>query len=75
MLIEVKQPAMALAEYEASQQREPNRFRNYAGSARAAAMAGDRVKAAAYARKLLELAQGADSARPELANARMLAQR
>jgi tetratricopeptide (TPR) repeat protein len=75
MLLELKQPAAALAEFEASQQREPNRFRNYAGSARAAAMAGDRVKAAAYARKLLELAQGADSARPELANARMLAQR
>jgi tetratricopeptide (TPR) repeat protein len=75
MLLELKQPTAALAEFEASQQREPNRFRNYAGSARAAAMAGDRVKAAAYARKLLELAQGADSARPELANARMLAQR
>jgi hypothetical protein len=38
-------------------------------------MAGDRVKAAAYSRKLLELAQGADSARPELASARTLAQR
>jgi len=75
MLLELKQPASALAEFEASQQREPNRFRNYAGSARAAEMAGDRVKAAAYSRKLLELAQGADSARPELATARTLAQR
>jgi len=75
MLLELKQPAAALAEFEASQQREPNRFRNYAGSARAAEMAGDRVKAAAYSRKLLELAQGADSARPELATARTLAQR
>jgi tetratricopeptide (TPR) repeat protein len=75
MLLEQKQPAAALAEFEASQQREPNRFRNYFGSARAAEMAGDRAKAAAYSRKLLELAQGADSARPELASARMLAQR
>jgi len=75
MLVELKQPAAALAEYEASQQREPNRFRNYSGSARAAQMAGDRVKAAAYSRKLLELAQGSDSARPELASARTLAQR
>ncbi len=75
MLVEVKQPGAALVEYEASQQREPNRFRNYSGSARAAEMAGDRAKAAAYSRRLLELAQGADGARPELASARMLAQR
>ena len=75
MLVELKQPAAALAEYEASQQREPNRFRNYSGSARAAQLAGDRVKAAVYSRKLLELTQGSDSARPELASARTLAQR
>jgi len=75
MLVQLKQPAAALVEYEASQQREPNRFRNYSGSARAAEMAGDRVKAAAYSRKLLELTQGSDSARPELASARTLAQR
>jgi tetratricopeptide (TPR) repeat protein len=35
MLLELKQPDAALKEYEASQSREPNRFRNYAGSARA----------------------------------------
>ena len=75
MLVELKQPAAALAEYEASQQREPNRFRNYSGSARAAEMAGDRAKAAAYSRKLLELTKGSDSARPELASARTLARR
>ena len=45
MLLELKQPAAALKEFEASQEREPNRFRNYAGSARAAEMAGDTVKA------------------------------
>jgi hypothetical protein len=38
-------------------------------------MAGDRVKAGEYYRKLLELARDADSARPELATARTLAQR
>jgi predicted Zn-dependent protease len=75
MLLELKQPAAALAEFEASQRREPNRFRNYSGSARAAEMAGDRVKAAAYSRKLLELTAGSDSVRPELASARTLAQR
>ena len=31
MLLEQKQPAAALKEFEASQVREPNRFRNYAG--------------------------------------------
>ena len=75
MLLELKQPATALREFEASQQREPNRFRNYFGSARAAEMAGDRAKAQAYYRKLLELARDADTARPELASARKLAQR
>ena len=34
MLLELKQPAAALREFEASQQREPNRFRNYLRSAR-----------------------------------------
>ena len=75
MLLEAGQPAAALREFEASQQREPNRFRNYSGSARAAEMAGDRAKAAAYSKKLLELARDADSPRPELARARTLAQR
>jgi tetratricopeptide (TPR) repeat protein len=73
MLLELKQPAAALKEYEVSQQREPNRFRNYLGSARAAEMAGDRAKAAAYYQKLLTLAKDADTARPELVSAKKLA--
>jgi tetratricopeptide (TPR) repeat protein len=74
MLLEVKQPDAALLEFEASQRREPNRFRNYLGSARAAEMAGDRAKAAAYYRKLVTLAKDGDATRPELANAKKLAQ-
>jgi tetratricopeptide (TPR) repeat protein len=74
MLLEVKQPQAALKEFEASQSREPNRFRNYFGSARAAEMAGDRAKAAAYYQKLLALAKDADTARPELVSAKKLAQ-
>ena len=70
-----KQPAAALKEFEASQQREPNRFRNYLGSARAAEMAGDRAKAAAYYQKLVALAKDADTARPELVAAKAFAQR
>jgi tetratricopeptide (TPR) repeat protein len=73
MLLEMKQPVAALKEYEASQQREPNRFRNYLGSARAAEMAGDRAKAAAYYQKLLALAKDADTARPELVSAKKFA--
>jgi tetratricopeptide (TPR) repeat protein len=70
MLLEVKQPEAALKEFEASQLREPNRFRNYLGSARAAEMAGDRAKASAYYQKLLALAKDADSVRPELVSAK-----
>jgi len=64
-----------LKEFEASQRREPNRFRNYLGAARAAEMAGDRAKAAGYYQKLLVLAKDADTARPELVSAKKLAQR
>ena len=74
MLLELKQPDAALKEFEASQRREPNRFRNYLGSARAAEMAGDRAKATAYYRKLMDLAKDSDTARPELVNAKKLAQ-
>jgi tetratricopeptide (TPR) repeat protein len=70
MLLELKQPALALKEFEASQIREPNRFRGYYGAARAAEAAGDRAKAADYYAKLMELAKKTDSQRPELARAR-----
>jgi tetratricopeptide (TPR) repeat protein len=74
MLLEMKQPGEALKEFEASQRREPNRFRNYLGSARAAEMAGDRAKAAVYYRKLVDLAKDADTARPEIVSAKKFAQ-
>jgi tetratricopeptide (TPR) repeat protein len=70
MLLELKQPAAALKEYEASQLREPNRFRGLYGAARAAEAAGERQKAAEYYGKLLALAKNADGARPELARAK-----
>lgn len=69
MLLEAGQPALALEAYEASQHREPNRFRGYYGAARAAEAAGDRDKATAYYGKLLALAKNADTQRPELARA------
>jgi hypothetical protein len=59
-----------LKEFEASQVREPNRFRGYYGAARAAEAAGDRRKAAEYYAKLMELGKKGDGSRPELARAR-----
>jgi predicted negative regulator of RcsB-dependent stress response len=73
MLMEAGRPALALQEYEASQQREPNRFRGLAGAARAAEAAGNRDKAAAVYGKLLALAKDSDTDRPELAHAKAYA--
>jgi len=69
MLLEVKRPADALKEFEASQVREPERFRGYYGAARAAAQSGDTAKAKRYYARLVELA-GQGTARPELVQAR-----
>ena len=70
MLLEQTQPAEALKAFEASQRREPNRFRNYAGSAKAAEMMGDKAKAREYNAKLTELAKKGDGTRPELMKAK-----
>ncbi len=70
MLLEAGKPALALKEYEASQVREPNRFRGYYGAARAAEAAGDRKTAALYYRKLIALTKNADTPRPEIAQAK-----
>jgi len=70
MLLEAKRPAEALKEFEASQKKEPNRFRGFYGAARAAEMAGDRDKAAQNYRELLALSQKADAERPEIQQAK-----
>jgi tetratricopeptide (TPR) repeat protein len=70
MLLEVKQPAQALKEFEASHVREPNRLRGYYGAAVAAEGAGDRQKARDYFAKVVELTKNADTQRPELARAK-----
>ncbi len=69
MLLELKLPADALREFEASQLREPERFRGYYGAARAAAASGDLTKARAYFARLVDMA-GQGGARPELDEAR-----
>jgi Tfp pilus assembly protein PilF len=58
----------ALAAFEATKAKEPNRFNGFAGAALAAEKLGDKVKAKANYEKLLVLA--GDSARPEIAAAK-----
>jgi len=65
----LKRPADALKEYEASQQREPNRYRGLYGAGQAAAQSGNRDKARQYFSKLIQLA-GSGDARPEMETAR-----
>jgi tetratricopeptide (TPR) repeat protein len=69
MLLELRRPAEALKEFEASHVREPERFRGYHGAAQAAAQSGDRAKARHYFTQLVKLA-GQGGPRPELAEAR-----
>ena len=69
MLLELKRPADALREFEASHVREPERFRGYFGAAQAAVQSGDKAKAKRYFARLVEVA-GQGNARPELVEAR-----
>lgn len=69
MLLESGQPAEALAEYERSQVRDPNRYRSLYGAGQAAAQSGNRDKARYYFSKLTELA-GSGDPRPETEQAR-----
>jgi tetratricopeptide (TPR) repeat protein len=71
LLLELKQPALALPEFEASLQAARNRFRGLSGAARAAELSGNRARAREYYRQLLTLAGGSDAAnRAELRQAR-----
>jgi tetratricopeptide (TPR) repeat protein len=69
MLLAQKRPADALKEFEASQVREPERFRGYYGAGQAAAQSGDRAKARRNFTRLVDMA-GQGTARPEVAQAR-----
>jgi hypothetical protein len=70
MLLQLKQPALALKEFEASQVREPNRFRGFYGAAIAAEASGNRQKAADNFTKLIAMTKDADSGREELRRAK-----
>jgi tetratricopeptide (TPR) repeat protein len=70
LLIEMKQPAKALQEFETSLKHSPNRFNGLYGAARAAELAGDRKLAGSYYAKLVALSAEADSSRAELQQAK-----
>jgi Tfp pilus assembly protein PilF len=70
MFLELKQPAQALREFEASLSASPNRFNGLSGAARAARQAGDAEKARSYYAKLVSLSEHGDTARAELTEAR-----
>jgi hypothetical protein len=71
MLLELKRPADALKEFEATLGKEPNRFRAVAGAARAASLIGNRTLARKYYQQLLKIcAKGDKPGRPDLESAR-----
>ena len=76
LLLEIGEPAAALREYETALKQTPNRYRAFWGAARASDALGNRTQAVEYFGKLVNLARGADTERPEVQQAKArLAQR
>ncbi len=72
MLLALERPGEALAEFERSLKRDPNRFRSLHGAVRAAGAAGKLDAAREHYAQLAALAGDRDTDRPELAQAREL---
>lgn len=70
MLLDAGNAREALVEFEATMKKEPGRLRGAYGAARAAETAGDRARALAHYKTVLEIARSADGDRPELQHAR-----
>ena len=70
LLLEANEPVQALKEFETSLRNNPNRYRSFAGAAKAAERAGDRAQAKSYYEKLVALAAQADGGRPDLVAAK-----
>ena len=70
LMLELKQPTVALQEFETSLRSAPNRFNGLYGAARAARLGADEKKAKTYYAKLIELTRLADGDRPEIAEAK-----
>jgi hypothetical protein len=70
MLLESGNAREALAAFEATLKKEPNRLGAYVGSAKAAERSGDKAKALEYSEKIVAIAGGADNTRTEVTDAR-----
>lgn len=70
LLLELKQPAAALREFETSLRTAPNRFNGLYGAARAARLAADRRTAKTYYGRLVALCRQSDGRRAELEEAK-----
>ncbi len=70
MLLRLDAPAQALAEFERSLKRDPNRFRSIYGAAQAAEVSGNRESARKYYARLQTLTTDHDTEREELARAK-----
>ncbi|WLB55668.1 tetratricopeptide repeat protein [Bradyrhizobium sp. 521_C7_N1_3] len=70
MLLDRGMPKEALAAFEATKAKEPNRLHAFAGAAKAAEALGDREAARQNCQQLVTLTASADSERPEVAAAK-----
>jgi tetratricopeptide (TPR) repeat protein len=70
LLLERGMPREALAAFEATLKKEPNRLGAYLGAAKAAEKAGDTAKAQEYYQKVVAIAGDADKSRVEVGEAR-----
>jgi tetratricopeptide (TPR) repeat protein len=70
MLLDHGMAKEALAAFEATLKKEPNRLGAYVGAARAAEKSGNKAKAREYYKKVVAIAGGADKTRTEVTNAR-----
>jgi tetratricopeptide (TPR) repeat protein len=70
MLLDRGKAKEALAAFEATLKKEPNRLNAYLGAAAAAEKAGDKAKTQEYYKKVVAIAADADKSRTEIAAAR-----
>jgi hypothetical protein len=70
MLLDRGMTKEALAAFEATKAKEPNRFQGFAGAAKAAEMLGDKEAARQNYQQLLTLTANADTERPQVATAK-----
>jgi hypothetical protein len=70
MLLERGKPAEALAAFEATVKKEPNRLGAYVGAAKAAELSGNMDKAREYYGKVVAIAADADKTRTDVSEAR-----